>query len=63
MFWTGFLFGFTTCLAIGLTARIVYNRRQRAAFIGGLSPQERERLRGFEKVRGDWHEYRDLLHH
>jgi hypothetical protein len=28
-----------------------------------LSPAERERFRGFEKVKGDWHEFRDLLHH
>jgi hypothetical protein len=63
MFWTGFFIGFAACLAIGLTAHFVHDRRQRMAFIAGLSPAERERFRGFEKVRGDWHEFRDLLHH
>jgi hypothetical protein len=62
MFWTGFFIGFATCLAIGLTAHFVHDRRQRAAFIASLSPAERERFRGFEKIRGDWHEFRDLLH-
>ena len=62
-FWTGFFVGFAACLAIGLTAHFVHDRRQRAAFIASLSPAERERFRGFEKVRGDWHEFRDLLHH
>jgi hypothetical protein len=63
MFWTGFLMGFAACLAIGLILLIVHDRRQRAAFMARLSPEERERLRGFEKVNGDWHRYRDLLHH
>jgi hypothetical protein len=63
MFWTGFFIGFAACLAIGLTAHFVHDRRQRAAFIASLSPAQRERFRGFEKVRGDWHEFRDLLHH
>ena len=60
MFWTGFFVGFAACLAIGLTAHLVHDRRQRAAFIASLSPAERERFRGFEKVRGDWHEFREL---
>jgi hypothetical protein len=63
MFWTGFFIGFAACLAIGLTAHFVHDRRQRTAFIAGLSPAERERFRGFETVKGDWHEFRDLLHH
>ena len=63
MFWTGFFIGFAVCLAIGLTAHFVHDRRQRAAFIASLSPAERERLRGFETVKGNWHEFRDLLHH
>jgi hypothetical protein len=63
MFWTGFFIGFAACLAIGLTAHFVHDRRQRMAFVAGLSPAERERFRGFEKVRGHWHEFRDLLHH
>jgi len=58
-----FFIGVAACLAIGLTAHFVHDRRQRAAFIARLSPAERERFRGFEKVRGDWHEFRDLLHH
>jgi hypothetical protein len=62
MFWTGFFIGFAACLAIGLTAQFVHDRRQRAAFIASLSPAERETFRGFEKIRGDWHEFRDLLH-
>jgi hypothetical protein len=63
VFWTGFFIGFAACLAIGLTAHFIHDRRQRAAFIASLSPAERERFRGFEKVKGDWHEFRDLLHH
>jgi hypothetical protein len=63
MFGTGFFVGFAACLAIGLAARFVHDRRQRAAFTASLSPAERERLRGFETVKGDWHEFRDLLHH
>jgi hypothetical protein len=51
MFWTGFFVGFAACLAIGLTAHFIHDRRQRAAFIASLSPAERERFRGFEKVR------------
>jgi hypothetical protein len=62
MFWTGFFIGFAACLAIGLTTHFAHDQRQRAAFIASLSPAERERLRGFEKIRGDWHEFRDLLH-
>jgi hypothetical protein len=62
MFWTGFFTGFAVCLAIGLAAHFVQDRRQRAAFIASLSPSQRERLRGFELVKGDWHEFRDLLH-
>jgi hypothetical protein len=61
MFWTGFFTGFAACLAIGLAAHFVQDRRQRAAFIASLSPSQRERLRGFESVGGDWHEFRDLL--
>ena len=63
MFWTGFFIGFAACLAIGLTAHFVHDRRRRSAFIASLSPAQRERLRGFERVKGDWHEFRDLLHH
>ena len=62
MFWTGFFIGFAACLAVGLAAHFVHDRRQRAAFIAGLSLSERERLRGFESVKGDWHEFRNLLH-
>jgi hypothetical protein len=58
-----FFFGFATCLAIGLTAHFVHDRRQRAAFIASLSPAQREKLKGFETVKGDWHAFRDLLHH
>lgn len=60
---TGFFIGVFAVLAIGLVVYFVREWRQRAAFIAGLSPQQRERLRGFEEVNGDWHEYRDLLHH
>jgi hypothetical protein len=45
MFWTGFFIGFAACLAIGLTAHFVHDRRQRAAFIASLSPAERESRR------------------
>jgi hypothetical protein len=63
MFWTGFFIGFAACLAIGLAAHVVHYRRQRAVFIAGLSPAEREMLEGYETVKGDWHDFRDLLRH
>jgi hypothetical protein len=63
MYWTVFFIGFAACLAIGLTVSFLHDRRQRAEFVASLSPAERERLRGFERVEGDWHEFRDLLHH
>jgi hypothetical protein len=50
-------------LAIGLTAHLIHDRRQRSAFIASRSTAERARLSGFEMVKGDWHEFRDLLHH
>lgn len=62
MFLTGFFAGFSACAAAVLTMRIIRDRRQRSAFIADLSPAEREALRGFEQIRGDWHAYRDLLH-
>jgi hypothetical protein len=61
MFWTGFAIGFAVCLAIGLTAHFVRERRQRSAFIASLSPAQRERLRAFEMVNRDWRTFRDLL--
>jgi hypothetical protein len=63
MFWTYLLIGFAACLAIGLTAHFIHDRRKRATFIASLSPAERERLKGFETVKGNWHEFRELLHH
>lgn len=63
MFWTGFFIGFAACLAIGIAAHFIHDGRQRSAFIASLSPADRERLRGFETVKGDWHAFRDLLHH
>ena len=63
MFWTGSFFGFAACLAIAVTAHFVHERRQRSAFIASLTSPEREKLKGFETVKGDWHEFRDLLHH
>lgn len=53
--------GLTACLATWLTAQL-RDRRQRAAFIAILAPEQLERLRGFERVKGDWREFRDLLH-
>ena len=63
MYWTVFFIGFAACLTIGFTVSFVHNRRQRAEFVASLSPAERERLGGFEADKGDWHEFRDLLHH
>ena len=63
MFWTGFFIGFAACLTMGLIVHFIHDRRQRSAFIASLSPPERERLKGFEMVEGDWREFRDLLHH
>lgn len=62
VFWTGFFVGLAVCLAIGLISYFLNDRCQRAAFIARLSPEERERLKGFESVSGDWRHYRDLLH-
>jgi hypothetical protein len=62
MFWTGFFTGFAACLAIGLTVHLVRDWRERAAFISTLSSAERDQLRGFETVNGDWRQFRDLLH-
>ena len=61
MFWTGFFIGFAACLAIGLAVHFVRDRRQRSTFIASLSPAQRERLGGFETVKGDWRAFRDLL--
>ena len=61
MFWASFLSGFAACLAIGLTAYFVREWRQRSAFIASLSPAEREKLTGFEALKGDWHAFRELL--
>lgn len=61
MFWTPFLSGFAACLAIWLSAHFVREWRQRSAFIASLSPAEREKLVGFETVKGDWHAFRELL--
>jgi hypothetical protein len=65
VFWTALFVGFVVCLAIWFTAQFARERRdrkERAAFIASLSPAERERLKGFETVKGDWREFRDLLH-
>ena len=63
MSWTSVFIGLAASLAIGLGAHLIHDRRQRAAFLSSLSPVERERLEGFETIKGDWHEFRDLLHH
>jgi hypothetical protein len=62
MFWTEFAIVFVGGIAITLTAYVVRERRQRSAFIGSLSPAQREGLRGFETVKGDWRAFRDLSH-
>ena len=62
MYWTVFFMCFAACLGIGFIASLVHDRRQRAAFVASISPAERERLEGFEAVKGDWHEFRELLH-
>jgi hypothetical protein len=61
MFWTGFFIGVAASLVIGLTAILIRDRRQRSAFIAGLSRAERERLKGFETVQGNWRAFRDLM--
>jgi hypothetical protein len=61
LFGTILFIGLTACLAIWFTAQL-RDRRQRAAFIAILAPEQLERLRGFERVKGDWREFRDLLH-
>jgi len=61
MFWTSVFIGFVACLALGLIGHLIYDRRQRSAFIASLSPSLRERLSGFETIEGDWRAFRDLL--
>jgi hypothetical protein len=56
MFWTGF----AVCLVVGLTARFMHEWIQRSAFIESLSPAQREKLGGFEAIKGDWRAFRDL---
>jgi hypothetical protein len=62
MSWTVIFLGFAACLATAITGYFIHERRQRAAFIATLTPAEREKLKGFESVKGDWHEFRELLH-
>jgi len=50
------------CLAIWFTAQFARKRRERAAFIASLSPAQRERLKSFETVGGNWRDYRDSMH-
>jgi hypothetical protein len=60
VFWTALVLGLV-CLAIWFAAQFARERRERAAFIASLSPLQRERLKGFETVGGDWRDFRDLL--
>ena len=57
----GFLAGFAACLAIGLTAYVINDRRQRLAFMASLTPQMRERLSEFETSAGDWKAFRGVV--
>lgn len=52
MFRAPFLSDFAACLAIWLSAHFGREWRQRSAFIASLSPTEREKLLGFETVKG-----------
>jgi len=61
LYWTVFFIGFAAFLAIGFTVSFVHDRRQRAEFVASLSPAERERLKGFETIKGDWRAFRNLL--
>jgi hypothetical protein len=61
VFWTALFFGLVVCFAILLTAKFARERRERAAFVANLSSAERERLKGFERVEGDWREFRVLI--
>ena len=61
MYWTVFFNGFAACLAIGFIVGFIHDRRQRATFVASLSPAERERLEGFETIKGDWRAFRNLL--
>lgn len=56
----GFITGFAACFAIGLTAYVINDRRQRLAFMASLTSQMRERLSEFETSTGDWKAFRDL---
>jgi hypothetical protein len=65
VFWKALFVGFVLCLAFWFTAQFArerHDRKERTAFIASLSPAEREKLKGFETVKGDWREFRDLLH-
>ena len=48
------------CLVALLLVRLIWERRQRSLFVDRLSRQRRLLLRAFERVKGDWHEYREL---
>jgi len=61
LYWTVFFIVFAAFLGIGFTVSFVHDRRQRAEFVASLSPAERERLKGFETIKGDWRAFRNLL--
>jgi hypothetical protein len=61
MRWVFFAFAAAGILAILVMAHLYVERRQRLMFVKDLSPDELERLRDFERVQGNWREFRDRM--
>lgn len=59
VFWT---VAAVCCLAFIAAVRGFWERRQRSAFVEGLSHAELEWLLTFEIFKGTWRDFRDLRH-
>jgi hypothetical protein len=60
MRWTFLATATVVYLAIIVVVPLVWDRRQRALFVAGLSPAEFDWLRAFETFKGQWRDFRDL---
>lgn len=61
MGWLFFALAGAVVLAVLVMAHRYVERHQRLMFVKDLSPDELERLREFERVQGDWREFRDRM--
>jgi hypothetical protein len=48
------------CVSLLLGACFLWDRWQRSAFVEDLSLAERERLQGFEAIKGSWRDFRKI---